>query len=253
IMVAVATYLGPILKPFLVAVFLYFSTKAAVGFLIRLRLPPLLAYLTLFLAGSAMVTVLVLLAYDEWIAFRNIWPVYQEQILAVIRRAPEDASNPLSELFTSWSSDFFQQVVERGLGTIELLTMTFFYLLFILLGARRLPQRVYRAFPGGQGERILTIAGKIDPGMERFVRGETLVSLGMGASAAVLMYAFGMRGWLLWGILFFAFNYITYIGSIVACVPAVVLAYFDLGNPVAATALALLLVLNRFIWIDYIE
>jgi AI-2 transport protein TqsA len=253
IMVGVATYLGPILKPFLVAVFLYFSTKAAAGFLIRLRFPPLLAYLALFLTGSAIVAALVLLAYGEWMAFRTIWPDYQERILAVIKKAPEDARRPLAEVFTNASGEVFQQAVERGVATIELLTMTFFYLLFILLGAGRLPQRVYRAFPGGDGERILAVAGKIGTGMERFMQVKTLVSLGMGASAAVLMYVFGMHGWLLWGILFFAFNYITYIGSIVACVPPIILAYFDLDSPIAATALALLLVLNRFIWIDYIE
>jgi predicted PurR-regulated permease PerM len=33
----------------------------------------------------------------------------------------------------------------------------------------------------------------------------------------------------------------------------VVLAYLDLSNPIVATALAALLVLNRFVWIDYIE
>jgi AI-2 transport protein TqsA len=253
IMVGVVTYLGPILKPFLVAVFLYFSTKAAAGFLIRLRFPPLLAYLILFVSGSAVVAVLVLLAYEEWMAFRTIWPDYQERILAVIKAAPEDARSPLVELFTNASGEVFQQAFERGLGTLELLTMTFFYLLFILLGAGRLPPRVHRAFPGEAGERILAVAGKIGTGMERFMQVKTLVSLGMGATAAMLMYAFGMRGWLLWGILFFAFNYITYIGSILACVPPIILAYFDLGTPVAATALALLLVLNRFIWIDYIE
>ncbi len=46
---------------------------------------------------------------------------------------------------------------------------------------------------------------------------------------------------------------ITYIGSILACVPPVVLAYLDLDSPIAATALAALVVLNRFVWIDYIE
>jgi AI-2 transport protein TqsA len=253
IMVGVVTYLGPILKPFLVAVFLYFSTKAAAKFLTGLRFPTLLAYLTLFTIGSTVVAVLVLLAYEEWMAFRTIWPDYQQRILAVIKEAPEDARSPLAEMFTNASSEVFQQAFERGLGTIELLTMTFFYLLFILLGAGRMPRRVHRAFPGGDGERVLAIADKIGTGMERFMQVKTLVSLGMGATAALLMYAFGMRGWLLWGILFFAFNYITYIGSIVACVPPIILAYFDLGNPVTATALALLLVLNRFIWIDYIE
>jgi AI-2 transport protein TqsA len=257
IMVAVVTYLGPILKPFLIAVFLYFSTKAAAGLLIRLRFPVLLAYLTLFTIGSVLTTVLMLLAYGEGIALRDAWMApdsgYQQRILAAIREAPEETSGPLAELFTEWSKDVFQQVFERGVGTLELLTMMFFYLLFILLGAGRLPGRLQRAFPGGQGARVLAMADKMGTGMEQFMQVKTLVSLGMGASAALLLYLFGMRSWLLWGILFFAFNYITYIGSIVACVPPIVLAFLDLGNPVAATVLAVLVVLNRFFWIDYIE
>jgi predicted PurR-regulated permease PerM len=253
IMVGVVTYLGPILKPFLVAVFLYFSTKAAAKFLVRLGFPSLFAYLTLFLTGSGVVAIVVLLAYDEWMAFRTIWPDYQQKILAVIMKAPEDARSTLTELFTNVSSEVFQQAFERGLGTLELLTMTFFYLLFVFLGAGRMPKRVHRAFPGGSGERILAIADKIGTGIERFMQVKTLVSLGMGGCAAILMYAFGMRGWLMWGMFFFAFNYITYIGSIVACVPPIVLAFFDLDSPIAATVLGVLLVLNRFIWIDYIE
>jgi predicted PurR-regulated permease PerM len=253
VVVGAVTYLGPILKPFLVAIFLYFSTKAAAGFLIRWRFPAWLAYLTLLVAGSAAVAGLVLLAYGEAISFQEEWPRYRHRILDVIGTAPVDTSRPLAELFKEASRKVSKYLVERGIGVLELLTMTFFYLLFILLGASRLPQRVQRAFPDGRGEHILSVADKIGTGLERFMQVKTLVSLGLGASAAVLMYLFGLHGWLLWGILFFAFNYITYIGSIVACVPPVVLAYLDLDSPVAATVLAVLIVLNRFVWIDYIE
>jgi predicted PurR-regulated permease PerM len=234
VMVGVVTYLGPILKPFLVAVFLFFSTKAAAKFLIVRGFSALLAYLTLFVVGSAIVAVLVLLAYSELTAFRGEWPRYQERILALIGRAPADASGPLAELFTTWSKAAFQHVFERGIGALELLIMTFFYLLFILLGAGRLPQRVQRAFPEGHGERIITVAGQIGTGIERFMQVKTQVSVGLGLSVAGLAYLFGLQGWLLWGALFFAFNYITYIGSIVACVPPVVLAFLDLDSPVAA-------------------
>jgi predicted PurR-regulated permease PerM len=131
--------------------------------------------------------------------------------------------------------------------------MTFFYLLFILLGADRLPQRVRRAFPDGRGEHIVAVTRKIGAGMERFMHVKTMASLGMAVSAAVVMGLFGLQGWLLWALLFFALNYITYIGSFIACAPPVVLAYLDLESPLAATALAALVVLNRFVWIDYLE
>src|SRR5436305_2150694 len=101
LMVGVVTYLGPILKPFLVAVFLFFSTKAAAGFLIRRGFPALVAYLTLFVAGSALVAGLGLLAFGEAQAFQAEWPRYQQRILALIGRAPGEASEPLAELFTT--------------------------------------------------------------------------------------------------------------------------------------------------------
>ena len=222
-MVGVVTYLGPILKPFLVAVFLYFSTKAAAGFLIRLRFSPALAYLVLFAVGSAATAAITLLAYGEVIAFRAEWPRYQQRILDLIGQAPDDTRRPLAEMFTVSSREVFKHVFERGVGVLELLTMTFFYLLFMLLGASRLPKRVRRAFPDGRADRILTIAGEIGTGMERFMQVKTLVSVCLGLSAAGIMYLFGLRGCLLWGILFFAFNYVTYIGSIVACVPPILI------------------------------
>jgi predicted PurR-regulated permease PerM len=253
VVVGAVTYLGPILKPFLVAVFLYFSTKGAALFLVRLRFPPLLAYLVLFAAGSAATVALVLLAYGEAMSFRAEWPRYHERILDLIGRAPGDTRRPLAEMFAASSSEIFKSLFERGLGVLDLLMMTFFYLLFIILGAGRLPQRVRRALPEGRAEHILAVAGKIGTSMERFMRVKTVVSVGLGLTAALLMFGFGLRGWLLWGIFFFAFNYITYIGSIVACVPPVVLAFLDLDSPVAATVLSALVVLNRFVWIDYLE
>jgi predicted PurR-regulated permease PerM len=159
----------------------------------------------------------------------------------------------LSDLFTVSSREAFQYFFGQGLGLVELLTMTFFYLLFILLGAGRIMRRVRRAFPGGRGEQVVAVVEKIGVGMERFMRVKTVVSLGLGASSAAILYLFGLRGWLLWGILFFVLNYVTYIGSIAACVPPVLLAFLDLDRPVASVALAALVVLNRVVWVDFVE
>ena len=157
LMVGIVTWLGPILQPFLVAVFLYFATKAAAGYLIRRGFPTLLAYLTLFIVVSIAATGLALLAYGEGLAFQAQWPHYHQRILEVIEEAPSEASQPLSELFTTASRAAFKYVFERSLGLLELLMMTFFYLLFILLGADRLPQRVRRAFPDGRAEHIIAV------------------------------------------------------------------------------------------------
>jgi predicted PurR-regulated permease PerM len=112
---------------------------------------------------------------------------------------------------------------------------------------------VERAFPGERARQLREIGTKVSDGMEKFVQVKTAVSAGLALSTAVVLYLFGLRHWLLWSFLFFALNYITYIGSIAACVPPVVLAFLQFESPWAATALAVLVVLNRFFWIDYVE
>ena len=51
----------------------------------------------------------------------------------------------------------------------------------------------------------------------------------------------------------FLANYVTYVGSVVACVPPIAVAYLQFISPVAATVLAALIVVNRLFWIDYVE
>ena len=67
------------------------------------------------------------------------------------------------------------------------------------------------------------------------------------------MYGFGLDHWMLWAFLFFAMNYITYIGSAAACVPPIVMASLDLDSPAMAALLSTLIVLNRIFWIDFFE
>ncbi len=249
----VVTYLGPILKPFLIAVFLFFSMKAVAGELIRRGLPIGLAYVVLFVAVAVVTSLLGLLAYGEIMALNNTWPLYQERIRGVIDHVPPQVRRPAEDLFAEASRDVFQFVFERSVGLIELATMSFFYLLFMLLGASRLTLRVQRAFPGERGQRVLEVAAQIGLGIERFLHVKTNVSLGLGLSSAALLYLFGVKSWLLWGLVFFAFNYITYVGSIAACVPPIVVAYLELESPIVATVLTTLIVLNRIVWIDYVE
>lgn len=250
---AVFTYLGPILKPFLVAVFLYYTTRFAADALVRFGFPPWLAYLVLFAASVAVTTAAVLFVYGEARSFRADWPRYEERIVILVGERAAGLKGSLEEILKDSSRDVFGYVFEAGMGAAELILMTFFYLLFLILGARKLPGRVMRAFPGERGERILAVGDRISAGMEQFMKVKTLVSIGMGLTAAGVMYLFGLDHWLLWGFLFFALNYITYIGSIVACVPPIAIAYLDLSSFLAATVLAVLIVINRFLWIDWIE
>ena len=163
------------------------------------------------------------------------------------------ARTSLTDLFRISSKDVLNYVFAHGFDAVQMGVLVFFYLVFLFLGSRRMAERIQRAFPGERGVRVVSIGKGISESMERFMVVKTVVGLGMGISSGLIMYLFGLDHWLLWAFLFFASNYITYIGSMAACVPPVVLAYLDLDSATTATILGTLIILNRIFWIDFVE
>ena len=278
---AAITHLGPVLQPFLVALFLFYATRFGVKTLSGLGMRPITAYATLvgiILIASVLLSQFV---YREAVSFRGSWPRYEDRIGDIITRwsgplggaavvaAPPPADLPpdrdpdpdgtppvprtsISELFRISSRDVLNYVFAKGIDAAELIVLVFCYLVFFFLGSRKFEARVQRAFPGERGERILAVGEGISESMERFMMVKTVIGVGMGVSAGLIMWLFGLDHWLLWAFLFFAANYITSIGSWAACVPPIVLAAFDM-QVVPATVLAILIVVNRVLWIDFFE
>jgi predicted PurR-regulated permease PerM len=73
---------------------------------------------------------------------------------------------------------------------------------------------------------------------------KTLVSLATGILVAIWLTVIGVDYALLWGLLTFALNYVPNIGSIIAAVPAVLLAIIQLGFMRAGAAAAGYVVIN---------
>lgn len=269
---AAITHLGPVLQPFLVALFLFYATRFGVRMLSALGMRPLTAYATL--VGMILIASVLLaqFVYREAVSFRRSWPRYEDRIDDIITRwsgplgaaaadeapAGDGEAEPVaprtspSELFRISSRDVLNFVFAKGIDAAELIVLVFCYLVFLFLGSRKFEARVERAFPGDRGKRILAVGEGISESMERFMMVKSVVGVGMGLSAGAIMWLFGLDHWPLWAFLFFAANYITSIGSWAACVPPILMAALDLGA-VPATILAVLIVVNRILWIDFLE
>ena len=323
---AAATIMGPVLQPFLVALFLFYATQFGAKSLARLGMQPWSAYPALIGLTLIFSILTAQFVYREADVFRNTWPRYENRItgylaawwptvdeqaaavrsdgtpaadieplpeqtkdlLATAPEKPEAAEaaeadhaadghadakaapsaaapaptrravvrpvhTTLTELFRISSHDVLDYVFSRGLHVAELFVVVFCYLVFLFLGSRKLKARVLRAFPGERGSRLVAIGEGITESMERFMVVKTAAGVGMAVSAGMIMYLFGLDHWMLWAFLFFAANYITYIGSMAACIPPLVMAYLDLDNAAMATLLSALIVLNRVFWIDFFE
>ncbi|MGB8853191.1 MAG: AI-2E family transporter [Pirellulales bacterium] len=280
----VFTWLGPVLKPFLVAVFLFYVAQFGAKTLARLGLGPRMAYASLLAITVILAVLFGQLVSREAAIFMGKWPRYESRITKVINSLPQfdhmlhgfgsgphaqpvsdlplpaaappepaPAGTSLGDLFRSFSKSTLDYVLHHTLDVAEVFVLVLVYLIFLFIGSEKLPDRIHNAFPGERGHRILMIGEGISHSMERFMTVKTIVGLGMGATAGLIMFLFGLDHWLLWAFLFFASNYITYIGSIVACVPPIVMAFLGLPSLTAAIVLSVLLVLNRLLWIDFVE
>lgn len=122
----------------------------------------------------------------------------------------------------------------RGLLTNGLLILL--TVVFILLEAAGFEAKLRRALsnPEATLRRYATFAYNA----KQYLVVKTLVSVLTGTFVAVLVAAMGVSYPLLWGLLAFLLNYIPTIGSIIASIPAVLLAVVEIGLAGAVVLLA---------------
>lgn len=248
---AAATYLGPVLIPVIVAVFLYYILKPLAERLMAWGIPRWLAYVLLAVPVLVLSGVLGQLLLKAAYSAREQLPEYQERLTERLSHWLGYEIDPVA-LVDFDLSETFSYVFHGAFGILETGLMVFFYLLFIILGGAKVRTRVRRAFDPATADRLIYIGHNISENVKQYTKVKTLVSLGMGLSAGVLLYLFDVKYWPLWAFLTFAFNYITYVGSLAAIVPPTIVAFAQL-SPGAAVAVTALLGVNRFVWIDYVE
>lgn len=143
---------------------------------------------------------------------------------------PESIMRLTADLLTGLSSVLSDLV-------LILLTVT-----FILLEVSSFPIKL-RAVLGDPLQKFPQFI-KFANEMKRYMVIKTFMSLGSGIFIALWLYILGVDYPLLWGFLAFLLNYIPNIGSIIAAIPAVILAIVQLGFGSAALVAAGYLVVN---------
>lgn len=165
----------------------------------------------------------------------------------------EQLRDVLNDLFRQVSREGVNQVIGTSLEYLEISVMTIFYLLFILVEAHKLPQRIKRGFAYESTQTLMEMGSSIQRSIEQYLRVKTGVSFGLGMTTGLIGMIFGLDFWLLWAGFMFLSNYVTYIGSMVALVPPIAIAFLQFQSTPLAIVLAVLLIANRFFWIDYVE
>ncbi len=138
--------------------------------------------------------------------------------------------NGLSENFSPGMIMNVSTSVLNGLGS--LLSNTFlivFTSIFILMEASVFSEKLHRAFPATDlgNSKAKDGTDQVIEKIKRYATIKSIVSLMTGAFISAWLWFFNVEYPFLWGLVAFMFNFIPNIGSIIAAVPAVLLAWLS--------------------------
>mgnify|MGYP001811961012 FL=1 len=241
-----------LLVPFLLAVFLALITVRPMLWLQRHKVPSFLAVLMIVFGMMLVLGVLGSILGTSVADFTAALPFYQERLTDIVESTVQlafqllDDDRPVPKFAELIDPGFAMGFAATILNALrEVLTNTFlilFTMVFILLEASSFGTKARAAF--GSGDDTFERPRLFLQNLGRYLGIKTTVSLATGFCAWLLAVWVGLDFPLLWGMLAFLFNYVPTIGSIIAAVPAVLMALIQYGLPEAGTTTIGFLVIN---------
>lgn len=225
-----------IIVPFLLAVFISIVCAPALFWLKRRRVPTVLAILLLivgiigagFFAGA--------LVGKSVADFRSEVPHYTSRLEIATKDIVEMANNyglkiPDEAFAQSFDPSVVMQFVANALNELgSVLANGFLILLtvvFILLETSSFSTKL-QAVLRNPNNAMRSIEYFLET-VNQYVAIKTLISLATGLCIALWLFVLGVDFPILWGMLAFLLNFIPNLGSIIAGIPAVLLAFVQLG------------------------
>ena len=235
-----------VLVPFLIAAFLALITVRPMLWLQSKRVPAILAAMVIVSAILLILFVLGAILGTSVADFTAALPAYQERLDVIVQGVfdfvaqtfnNDESVQDLSDMIDpGWAMGLAATILNGFKDVLTNIFLIIFTTIFMLLEASSVETKVEAAF----GRRTDSLEGPrvFLANLGRYLGIKTIVSMATGLTAGVLTWAIGLDFPLLWAMLAFLLNYVPTIGSIIAAVPAVLLALVQLGpGEAAATAL----------------
>jgi predicted PurR-regulated permease PerM len=241
-----------IIVPFLLAVFIGIIFAPLLFWMKRKGVPNGLAVVSILVLILVITLTLAVFVGTSLRSFTTSLPIYQERLTKVTAGLLTWLEGMGLTISAQVIKGYFNPGKAMGLaantlkGLSGVLTNIFMILLtvvFILLEASGLPKKLAAAIgdPDGSLDRF---SGFIDS-LNRYLAIKSIFSLLTGLLVILWLVVLGVDYPLLWGLLAFLLNYVPSIGSIIAAIPACLLALIQLGPGTAALALLGYLVFNN--------
>ncbi len=268
-------HLEGVLKPFFIALGIYFVLKPGADWLSKNNFPVFLSYLTMLMLFLLIIISAAFFAWSQaqglaendsrldeyndrldnkWKKLKEV-PIIGPTISEAVKDGTGTFGGDLEDLGVGSGGPITDVIVSMVSGVGGALTTSItvlFFLIFIIFEAHLLPGRIERAWPGGTSERVDIIRMQIQESVNTYIIVKTGCGLGSAFIAGAIMWAFGIDLWFVWAVLTFVLNYVPYIGSLIATIPPLILGLILL-KPLPLIVMALLLLGNQQVWGNYIE
>ena len=236
---------------FLLSLFIAVIAEVPVSFLCRWRVPPWISVTLVMMVIVGLITLVVLTLGTAVGEFTSRIPSYSERINQELSRyvqrlpLPEDQS--LAELvrdlgLSQMALNLVSGVLNGLQAALGNALLILFTVVFLLLEGSAFPSKLEAAF--GRSRRPIRYFRRVIEQLKHYLSIKTLISGVTGVTVTALAVTVGLDFPLLWGLLAFLLNYIPNIGSILAAVPAVLLALVQLGAGAAVATGVGFLVIN---------
>ncbi len=233
--------------PFLLAVFISLCAYPVMGWMLRRRVPYLLA-LTLVVLGLLVVlggAIILVWAGADQVASQA--PAYQERIRGLWNEAASQLGLGAEQVRSlgRQAGGALGAVAASIAGSIANLAMqgilVFFFLIFLLSYRHWLPRGLGRAFGKAPAERAMRIIEDVESRSVHFLWLRTIVSVITAAGAWGIMVLFDVPSALLWTVVLFVGQYVPYFGPLLASAPPVLASLAQAPTPWTALWLAVAL------------
>ncbi|MFT4927833.1 MAG: AI-2 transport protein TqsA [Phenylobacterium sp.] len=232
-----------VIVPFLLSIFIAMTCNPLINRLMKLKIPrPIAVFVIMALIVVIGFSIAGLVGQSLNDFSRNI-PVYSEKFTEQLGWVTEQLihfnitlnKELVAQHFNPGAAMSLMADMLKGLGNVMAnLFLIILTVIFMLFEAPAIPNKVHLALDDPH-MKLKHIDRFLDS-VNSYLVIKTLVSLATGTCVGVMLWALGVDYFVLWAVLAFMFNYIPNIGSIIAAVPAVLVALVIQGPAVAGFA-----------------
>jgi len=236
VLVAGMRVAAPILVPFLLSIFIVIICTPFLFWLQNKGVPDALAVLSILIGVIVLFLILAALVGASLNDFTRALPEYQRRLAGETAGMIAWLKNYNIEISSQMVSDFFDpskvmrltaQLLSGLSGALANGFLILLTVVFIMLEASGLPRKLALALDNP--DQTLAGFSRFTDSVNRYIGIKTIFSLLTGALIWLWLVILGVNHPILWGLLAFLLNYVPNIGSIIAAVPAVLLALVQLG------------------------